>query len=84
MMASDDQQPFSPSLTDAIHETAVISSNTQYHTSVCGSILHSIPTNNCQTIFSYLRHGNFEAFRRSIDVFYRDIVKMRNEREQVE
>lgn len=84
MMPLDDHQPSSSLLTDSIHETAVIPSNTPYHTSACGSILHSIPTNNCQTIFSYLLHGNFEAFRQSIDVFHRDIIKMRNEQEQVE
>jgi hypothetical protein len=54
-----------------------------YHKSVCGSILHSLPTNASSEIFSYLRHGKFDAFRRSFDIYYKDIIQMKNEREQV-
>lgn len=54
-----------------------------YHTSVCGSILYSSPTNSLPDIFSILRHGNFDAFRRSLDVYHRDIIRMRNEHGQV-
>lgn len=54
-----------------------------YHTSACGSILYSTPTNNASEIFSFLRHGNFEAFRRSFEVYYQDIIQMRNQHGQV-
>ena len=55
-----------------------------YHTSICGSILHSAPSNSSADIFSYLRHSNFDAFRRSLDIHHSDIIGMRNEQEQVE
>ena len=54
-----------------------------YHTSKCGSILYSTPTNSPTEIFKYLSHNNFDAFRRSLDVYYNEISRMRNERGQV-
>jgi len=54
-----------------------------YHTSICGSLLYSSPTNSPSDIFSFLRHGNFDAFRRSLDVYHHDIIRMRNEHGQV-
>jgi hypothetical protein len=54
-----------------------------YHNSMCGSILHSTPTNSSTEIFSYLRHGRFDAFRRSLDVYHQNIIQMRNEYGQV-
>ncbi|UJR27993.1 hypothetical protein I4U23_009251 [Adineta vaga] len=57
--------------------------NTQvYHQSVCGSILYSPPTNVPSDIFSMLRHGNFDAFRRSLDIYHNDIIRMRNDHGQ--
>ena len=78
-MASDDQRPSSPSLTESIHDTVVLPTTDHYQTSACGSLLHSVPTNDPATVFSYLLHGHFDAFRRSIEVFYRDIITMKNE-----
>jgi hypothetical protein len=54
-----------------------------YHTSICGSLLYSAPSNSPSDIFSYLRHNNFDAFRRSLDVYHNDIIQMRNEHGQV-
>lgn len=50
-----------------------------YHQSVCGSILLPLPTKNTQDIFDILRHANFDRFRRCLDVYYKDIMTMRNE-----
>ena len=83
LMSSDDQCLSSTTLNDHIHEQTMTSPPDLYHNSVCGSILHSIPTNNPSTIFSYLRHGNFDAFRRSYDIYHREINTMKNEHEQV-
>jgi hypothetical protein len=54
-----------------------------YHTSICGSLLYSSPTNSPSDIFSLLRHGNFDAFRRSLDVYHHEIIRMRNDHGQV-
>ncbi|CAM2702740.1 unnamed protein product [Rotaria socialis] len=53
-----------------------------YHTSACGSILHSLPTKVPSEIFAYLQHGKLDAFRRSLDIYYKDIVQIKNENEQ--
>jgi hypothetical protein len=66
-----------------LHQAALITPYDPYHQSVCGSILHSTPTNSPAEIFSYLQHGNFDAFHRSIDVYHKDIVQMRNNAGQV-
>lgn len=54
-----------------------------YHTSKCGSILYSSPSNSPADIFKYLRHNDFEAFRRSLDVYHNEIIRMKNEYGQV-
>ncbi len=54
-----------------------------YHTSTCGSLLYSSPSNSPSDIFAYLRHNNFDAFRRSFDVHHNEIIQMRNEHGQV-
>ncbi|CAF0979153.1 unnamed protein product [Rotaria sp. Silwood1] len=53
-----------------------------YHKSICGSILYCSPTNSPSEIFSYLLHGKFDAFRRSLDVYHKDIIQIKNEYEQ--
>jgi hypothetical protein len=64
-------------------QAPTITNTYPYHTSICGSLLYSSPTNSPSEIFSYLRHANFIAFRRSLDVYHNDIIRMRNDHEQV-
>jgi hypothetical protein len=64
-------------------QTSTIMNTYPYHTSVCGSLLYSSPSNSSSDIFSFLRHGNFDAFRRSLDVYHNDIIQMRNDHGQV-
>lgn len=59
------------------------SSTYPYHTSVCGSMLYTSPTNVPSEIFALVRHAEFDAFRRSFDLYYNDIIKMRNDHGQV-
>ena len=81
----------SMSLADAILSSDInnsiqappITNTLPYHTSVCGALLYSTPTNSPSEIFSYLRHGNFNAFRRSLEVYHNDIIRMRNDQGQV-
>jgi hypothetical protein len=54
-----------------------------YQESVCGSILLPLATNSPSEIFSYLRHGQFDKFRRCLDVYYKEIIQMKNEHGQV-
>lgn len=76
ILSSDFNYPVQPQTTS--------NSNTQaYHLSVCGSILYSPPTNSPSDIFTFLRHGNFDAFRRSLDIYHNDIIRMRNDHGQV-
>ena len=70
------------SVTNLIQPTFIPASE-PYHKSICGSILHSTPTNSPSEIFSYLRHGTFDAFRRSIDVYHKEIIQMKNDHGQV-
>jgi hypothetical protein len=58
-------------------------SNDPYHESICGSILLPLPTNSPSEIFSYLRHGKFDKFRRCLDVYHKEIIQIKNEHEQV-
>ncbi|CAF0826668.1 unnamed protein product [Adineta ricciae] len=75
ILSSDFNYPTQPQTTS--------NSNTQaYHLSVCGSILYSPPTNSPSDIFTFLRHGNFDAFRRSLDIYHNDIIRMRNDHGQ--
>lgn len=60
-----------------------IDSSKCYHKSICGSILYCSPTKSPPEIFSFLLHGNLNAFRRSLDVYNKDIIKMKNEYDQV-
>ena len=76
ILSSDFNYPTQPQTTS--------NSNTQaYHLSVSGSILYSPPTNSPSDIFTFLRHGNFDAFRRSLDIYHNDIIRMRNDHGQV-
>ena len=79
---SVDERILSANINNLIQSTTT-STSQPYHTSVCGSLLFSTPTNSSSDIFSYLRHGNFDAFRRSLDVYYNEIIRMRNEYGQV-
>jgi len=54
-----------------------------YHESMCGSILLPLSTNNTREIFDILRHGNFDRFRRCLEVYYKEIIEMKNEIGQV-
>ena len=54
-----------------------------YHSSVCGALLHTSPTNLPSDIFSFLRHANFIGFQSSLDIYHRDIIQMRNDHGQV-
>ena len=77
-----DSKILSSDINDLI-QAAPVQVTHAYHTSICGSILHSAPSNSSADIFSYLRHANFDAFRRSLDLHHNDIIRMRNEHEQV-
>ncbi|UJR21427.1 hypothetical protein I4U23_024513 [Adineta vaga] len=70
-----------PDLNDAIQKTSIASTEF-YNKSVCGSILCPSPSNSTSDIFSYLRHAKFDAFRRSIDIFHKEIIQMKNEHDQ--
>jgi len=74
ILSSDINTSFQPNTTSISYP---------YHTSICGSLLYSSPTNSPSDIFLFLRHGNFDAFRRSFDVHHQDIIQMRNEYGQV-
>lgn len=79
---SVDDKILSSDISDSFSLTPTTTSY-PYHTSKCGSILYSTPTNSPTEIFKYLSHNNFDAFRRSLDVYYNEISRMRNERGQV-
>lgn len=64
-------------------QSTSIKSFEPYHKSISGSILHPAATNSSREIFSYLRHGNLDAFRRSLAVYHKDIFQIRNEHGQV-
>lgn len=70
-------------LSSDLNYLTTVSNPAPYHTSLCGSILYSAPTKSSSDIFAYLRHGNFDAFRQSFDLHYNEIVKMKNQYEQV-
>lgn len=78
-----DEKILSSDIDNSIQATTSATPSFPYHTSVCGSILYTAPTNTPSDIFSFLRHGNFDAFRRSIDIYHNDIIKMTNEHGQV-
>lgn len=79
--ASLDRKILASDINDMIQVNSRPTTNT-YHDSVSGSILYSIPTNSPDEIFSYIRHNDFQAFRRSLDVYHQDIIALRNERQQ--
>lgn len=54
-----------------------------YQNSLCGAILHCTPTKCPSAIFNYIRHHNFSALHRSLDVYHQDIIRIRNDNEQV-
>ena len=64
-------------------QPTTITSYEPYQNSICGSILHPAPTNSPSEIFSYLRHGKLDALRRSLGVYPKDILQMKNEYGQV-
>lgn len=68
---------------DNSNESISVTNPSTYHESVCGSILYCAPTNSTSEIFSYIHHGRFDAFRRSLEIYYKDIVQMKNEHGQV-
>jgi hypothetical protein len=72
----------SSDLNQSLQSTS-ITSYEPYHKSVCGFILHPASTNSPSEIFSYLRHGKLDAFRRSLNVYHKDILQMKNEYGQV-
>ncbi|CAF2103310.1 unnamed protein product [Rotaria magnacalcarata] len=78
---SVDDKILSSDINNYIQATTVQASY-PYHTSVCGSLLYTAPTNTPSDIFSYLRHGNFEAFRRSLDIYHNNIIKIKNDHGQ--
>ncbi len=57
--------------------------NDPYHQSICGSILLPLPTNSLVDIFAYLRHGKFDRFQRCLEIYYKEIIQMKNQFEQV-
>ncbi|CAF1466920.1 unnamed protein product [Adineta steineri] len=78
---SVDDKILSSDLNNLIQATTISNTNA-YHMSICGSILHPMPTNSPSDIFSFLRHSNFTALRRSLDVYHNDIIQMRNDHGQ--
>lgn len=64
-------------------QTTAIMSNDPYHASVAGSILLPLPTDSSEQIFSYLRHGEFDKFRRCLELHHKEIIEMKNEHGQV-
>jgi hypothetical protein len=68
---------------DELSDLNLCPATQNYHTSVSGSILYSVPSKLSSEIFSYLRHGDFDGFRRSLDLHHHEIIKMRNDHEQV-
>ncbi|CAF0841104.1 unnamed protein product [Adineta steineri] len=56
-----------------------LQSSDLYHTSICGSILLPTATKCPSEIFSLLRHGKFDAFRQSMNIYHQDIIQMKNE-----
>ncbi|CAF2824680.1 unnamed protein product [Rotaria sp. Silwood2] len=65
-----------------VFQSTSATSNDSYHKSICGSMLCHLPTNSPSEIFSYLLHGKFDVFRRSLDIHHKDIIQMKNEDEQ--
>ncbi|CAF0822556.1 unnamed protein product [Rotaria sp. Silwood1] len=78
---SVDDKILSSDINNIIQATTT-STSYPYHTSVCGSLLYTAPTNTSSDIFSLLRHCNFDAFRRSLDIYYNDIIQMKNDHGQ--
>ncbi|CAF1532672.1 unnamed protein product [Adineta steineri] len=78
---SVDDKILSSDLNNLIQATTISNTNV-YHMSICGSIIHPMPTNSPSDIFSFLRHSNFTALRRSLDVYHNDIIQMRNDHGQ--
>ena len=76
---SDDE---SSAVQDSSESSSIIL-NESYHKSVCGLILHSSPTNCSSEIFSYLYHGNLDVFRRSLHLYHKDIIQLKNSHGQV-
>ena len=54
-----------------------------YHSSMCGSILYSPPTNDSAVIFSHLAHARLDAFHRALSAFPNEIPRMKNAYDQV-
>ena len=77
-----DRQILSSDINDII-QASPVPTTYPYHTSACGSILYSNPTKSAEEIFSLLRHADFDAFRRSLDVYHQDIIRIKNNHEQV-
>jgi hypothetical protein len=77
-----DDKILSSDINNTIQATSLLTTY-PYHTSLCGSILHSTPTNSPSDIFAILRHGNFDTFRRSLDVHHNNIIRMKNDLGQV-
>lgn len=80
---SVDEKILSSDIDNISTPTATFAPTYAYHTSVCGSLLYTSPTKTPSDIFSYLRHSNFDAFRRSIDIYYNDIIQIVNDHGQV-
>ncbi|CAF2345544.1 unnamed protein product [Rotaria sp. Silwood2] len=78
---SVDTKILSSDISNFIQATPTLTSY-PYHTSVCGSLLYTPPTNMPSDIFSFLRHGNFTAFRTSLDKYHSDIIQMKNDHGQ--
>ena len=79
---SVDEKILSSTIDNYIQATT-ISTSQPYHTSACGALLYTSPTNLPSDIFSFLRHANFTAFQRSLEIYHKDIIRMRNEHGQV-
>lgn len=76
-----DSRILASDINDMIQVNSHHTTNT-FHDSVCGSILYSVPSQSPEEIFSYLRHNNLDGLKRSFDVNHREIVNMRNNRNE--
>lgn len=77
------EQLLQSDINDLIQATPKATTNLSYNESICGSILHPTATNDPSKIFYYIRHGQYENFRRSVEVYHSEIAKMRNNLAQV-
>ena len=83
--AITDNQPSQSLLSDDTNRLHRISTTISdpYQNSLCGAILNCIPTKAPSAIFTYIRHSNFQALHRSLDVYHQEIVRIRNDNGQV-